>query len=224
MKKQAVICSLLALFVVPAMAPLVAQDQPPTDQNQTPPAQTEPVKLKKTRITPRFEISAGYAYRKYYAPDGPAVGVPGNVGMNGWYVSFNDNLKRWIGIAGEVVDTGTNQGFLLGDTHIYTFVAGPQIYPLGHRKLSPFGHFLYGGGYYHDNIPPFQEFAGNTITSLVRVWEGGGGLDMNLSQHWGVRLIEIDVGSANFFPSTSTFTNSTMPRVSVGVVYRFGQR
>jgi len=224
MKKRAVICSLLALFVVPAMAPLVAQDQPPTDQSPTPTEQTEPVKVKRTHPTPKFEISAGYAYRKYYAPDGPAVGVPGSIGMNGWYVSFNDNLRRWIGIAGEAVDTGTNQGLLLGDTHIYTFMAGPQIYPLGHRKISPFGHFFYGGGYYRDKIAPFQEFGGNTITSLVRVWEGGGGLDMNLSQHWGVRLIEVDVGSANFFPSTQTFTNSTMKRVSVGVVYRFGQR
>ncbi|HXX44394.1 MAG TPA: hypothetical protein VEJ38_06675 [Candidatus Acidoferrales bacterium] len=227
MKKLAVFFGLFALLALPA----TAQDQAPTEQNQAPSDQggtssqeTHPVKVKKTYVTPKFEISAGYSHRTYYSPNGPEVGVPGGIGMNGWYVSFDDNLIRWVGIAGEFADTGKNQGLLLGDTHIYTFVVGPQIYPLGHRKLTPFGHFFFGGGYYRDDISRFSEFGPNSITSLVEVWEAGGGLDLNLSEHWGVRLIEFNVGSANYFPNTQSFTNSTSKRVSVGVVYRFGHR
>lgn len=227
MRKLAVICGLIAVFALAAIAQDQAptpQGQAPSDQGQTAPEQTQPAKEKKSYATPKFEISAGYSHRTYYSPDGPAVAVPGNIGLNGWYASFNDNIKRWLGIAGEVTDTGTNQGLLLGDVHIYTFLVGPQIYPLGHRKVTPFVRFLYGGGYYRDHISPFSDFPANTITSVVQVWEAGGGLDMNLSEHWGVRLFEFDIGSANYFPSTMSYTNSTSHRISVGVVYRFGQR
>jgi hypothetical protein len=218
MRKLAAICGFLALFIVPAMTPLIAQEQPQTDQSQTPPEQTPPAKPKRTHATPKFELSAGYAHRTYYSTDLTTLGT------NGWYVSFEDNFKRWIGLDADVADTGENQGFILGNTHIYTFLVGPQVYPLGHRKLSPFGHFFYGAGYYRDDVPPCCGYRGNAITSLVRVWQGGGGLDLNLSQHWGVRVVQVDVASGNFFPNTSTYTNRSMLRVSAGVVYRFGQR
>jgi len=222
MKTLAVICSLLALFVVPAMAPLMAQDQPPTDQGQTSSEQTEPVKVKKTYETPKFEISAGYSYRSFYSKDLTSLG------MNGWYVSFDDNLKRWIGVVGEAAVTGENQGItpqgILGDTHVYTFLIGPEIYPLGHRKLSPFGHIFYGAGYYRNVTPIYGGYLGQTTTSLTRLWEAGGGLDLNLSQHWGVRLVQVDFSGGNFFPNSQNYTNRVMHRVSVGVVYRFGQR
>lgn len=223
MRKLAVICGLVALFVVSAIAPLAAQEQPPSDQSQTtpeqtPPEQTPPAKPKRTRATPKFELSAGFAHRSYYSTDLTTLGTIG------WYVSFEDNWKRWIGFEADVADTGQNQGLILGNTHIYTFLAGPQVYPLGHRKLTPFGHFFYGAGYYHDKIPPCCGFNGNTITSLVRAWEAGGGLDFNVSQHWGIRAVEIDDISAPFFPGTNTYTSRSLIRVSVGVVYRFGQR
>jgi len=225
MKKLAVIGGLLAMFAMTA----AAQEQPPTEQGQTPSdhgqtEETPPVKPKKVYETPKYEISAGYSYRSYYSPNGPAVNEPGNVGMNGWYVSVDRNYKKWIGLVAEVTDTGKNQGLLLGDAHIYTFGAGVQIYPLGHRKLTPFGHFLYGGGYYRDAIAPFQAFSGNTITSLIKAWEGGGGLDLNLKEHWAIRLIEFDVGSGNYFPSSQTYAASAPHRISVGFVYHFGQR
>lgn len=218
MRKLAVICGLVVLFVAPA----IAQDQPQTDQSQAPSEQTEPVKPKRTYTTPKFELSGGYAYRTYYSNDGTTLG------MNGWYVSFDDNLRSWIGVVGEVVDTGKNQGIVqginLGDTHIYTFMVGPQIYPLKHHKLTPFGHFLYGAGYYRNTVGSLSGYGGSATNLVVRDWQGGGGLDLNVSQRWAVRLVQFDVGSANFFPNTSNFTNSTMKRVSVGIVYHFGQR
>jgi len=231
MRKVAVICGLAGLFVLSAISSSRAQDQPPpeqgqapSDQGQTPEGQTEPVKVKRTSTVPKFQISAGYANRSYYATDGLGLRVPGSIGTNGWYASFEDNLKKWIGVVGEVVDTGKNQGTILGTTHIYTFLVGPQVYPLGHRKVSPFGQFLYGVGFYDDKVPPCCGSNGNDITSTVRAWAGGGGLDLNLKEHWAVRLLEIDFTSANFFPSTQTYTNRTLRRVSVGVVYRFGKR
>jgi opacity protein-like surface antigen len=227
MRKLVGRCGLLALFFVLfiplTIVPAMAQDQPGAGQNTPAPAPTKPVKVKRTYITPRFELSAGYSYRSYYAPIG-------TLGMNGWYGSVNYNFKRWLGAEAEVVGVGKNQGFSsaldlpLGDTHIYTFLVGPTIFPLGHRKLTPFGHVLYGGAHYRNAVPVFAGVPSSVVTSTVKSWEAGGGLDFNFSSHWGVRLIEADFGSANFFPSTSTFTNRGTHRVSFGIVYRFGER
>jgi len=218
MKKLAVICGLMALFVVPA----IAQDQPQSDQNQAPPEQTEPVKPKRMSVTPRFEVSAGYAYRTYYSNDGTKLG------MNGLYGSLDYNLRSWIGVAGEVVGVAQNQGIsqniVYGDTQIYTFMVGPQVYPLRHHKLTPFGHYFYGAGYYRNSVPPVGGFGSRVNNIVVRGWQAGGGLDLNVSRRWAVRLIQFDVGSANFYPNTSTFVNSLMKRVSVGIVFHIGQR
>ncbi|HXX19667.1 MAG TPA: hypothetical protein VEJ46_09710 [Candidatus Acidoferrum sp.] len=218
MKKLAVICGLVALFVVPA----IAQDQPQSDQNQAPPEQTEPVKPKRTFVTPKYEISAGYAHRSYYSTDGTTLG------MNGWYGSFEDNFHSWIGLIGEVAGTGKNQGIVqgvnLGKTNIYTFMVGPEVYPLRHRKLTPFGHFLYGAGYYRNTVPAISGFGAAATNIVVRAWQGGGGLDLNITHQWALRLIQFDVASSNFYPTTTSFVNSTMKRVSVGLVFHIGQR
>jgi opacity protein-like surface antigen len=179
--------------------------------------------VKRTYITPKFELSGGYSRRSYYSP-------LGTIGMNGWFGSLDYNWKRWLGVEGEGTGAGKNLGFSeaeglpLGALHIYTFLVGPKIYPLGHRKLTPFGHFLYGGAYYRNNGPPFAGLNFQTQTSTVKSWEAGGGIDFNLSSHWGIRLIEADYGSANFFPNTSSYSNQGSHRISFGFVYRFGER
>jgi len=220
MKKLAVVCGLLALFVIPALAPLVAQDQQPqSEQNQAPSEETKPAKPKRKYTVSKYELSGGWAFRTYYAPSLTTLDT------NGWYASFNYNRLTWLGIIGEAVGTGYNQGGLNGKTKIYTFMAGPQIYPLRHRKLTPFGHFLYGLGYYRQSISPYGGYMGNTIEYTAGAWEAGGGVDLALkNERWGVRLVQVDWTSANFLPNTTTYTNRGLLRFSVGVVYHFGKR
>jgi opacity protein-like surface antigen len=217
MRKLVGLCGLLALLIVPAMA----QDQPAANQDKTASAPTPPVKVKRTYTTPKFELSAGYTYRSYYSSIG-------TLGMNGGYGSLEYNLKRWLGVEAEALGVGKNQGFLdgvpFGDTHIFTLLVGPRIYPLGHRRLTPFGHFLYGAGYYRNAVPTFAGIPSSVATSAVLAWEAGGGLDYNLSQRWGIRMIQADFGSANFSTSNSPSKNQGSHRFSVGFVYRFGKR
>ena len=224
MNKLAAICGLIGLFVFSAWAPLMAQDQPPQqtpDQSQAPGGETEPATPKRMYITPKYEFSGGYAYRGYYAATGTFY-------MNGWYASADYNLFRWLGIAGEVADTSKNQGIIFGvpygDTRIATFVAGPRIYPLAHHKLTPFGQLLFGAGYYRNTKPMFGTSPGKTISSTVHAWQIGGGVDYYFSRHVGARLVQLDIGSTNYFPNSSAFVNRTMRRVSFGVVLRFGQK
>jgi hypothetical protein len=220
MKKLAVVCGLFVLFVAPAFTPLMAQDQQqPSDQNQTPSEETKPAKEKRIYTVSKYELSGGYAFRTYYSPS------LATLHMNGWYASFDYNRFTWLGFVGEAVGTGYTQGLLNGQTKIYTFQGGPQVYPFRHHKLTPFGQFLYGIGYYRLSVAPYGGFAANTIDYVVSSWQAGGGLDLALKkENWGVRLVQFDFTSANFYPNTTTYTNRGLLRISAGIVYHFGNR
>jgi len=226
MRKRAVVCGLFVLFVAPAFTPLLAQrQQPPADQSQAPSdqsqsssEQTQPSKAKRKYVNPKYELSGGYALRNYYSPNGNTLH------MNGWYASFDYNWFSWFGVTGETVGTYHNEGGLNGDTNIYTLLIGPQFYPLRHRKLTPFGHFLYGAGWYRNSVGTYGGFPGRTVDTVVSSWELGGGLDLALKGHWGVRVVQIDTTHADFHPNTSSFTNRSLFRFSAGITYHFGQR
>jgi hypothetical protein len=234
MRKLVVVCGLLALLVLLPVVPLPAQDQQsPSDQNQTssdqtqtPPGQTKPVKAERTYPITKYELSGGYAFRTYY----PIIEAK-TLHLNGWYASLDYNRLTWLGVVAEAVGTGINQsginnvdGGLYGKTSVYTFLVGPQVYPFRHRKLTPFGHFLYGVGYYRNVTASYGGFQGGDHDSVVRAWEAGGGLDLSFKERWAVRVIQVDTTSANFYPNTSSYTNRSLLRFSVGIVYHFGQR
>ena len=218
MKKLVGLFGLLALFVVP----VVAQDSSTAPQDQAPTAPaapTEPVKVKRTYPTPKYEISGGFTYRTYYGPSASTIG------MKGGFASFDYNFFRWLGLEGEVV--GVSGALKIpnlptDDIEIFTALAGPKIYPLGHRKITPFGHFLYGAGINTTAVPAFSGYGGNTSAVAVQAWEAGGGLDYNRWTHWGIRLIQFDYGVAKFLGNS--IPNQSSRRVSFGIVYRFGEK
>jgi hypothetical protein len=233
MSKLAVVCGLFVLLIPSPLAPLLAQDQQsssaqtqtPSDQNHqtSTSAETKP-KAKRVYPVTKYELSSGYAFRTYYSNL-----QPNTLHLHGWYASFDWNHFTWLGIVGDVVGTSINQsginnisGGLFGKTTIYTFMVGPQFYPLRHRKLTPFGHFLFGAGYYRNTVNAYGGFLGQTHDSLVHAWQAGGGVDFSFKERWAVRLVQIDTTSANFFSNTNT--NRSLLRVSVGVVYHFGHR
>jgi opacity protein-like surface antigen len=218
MKKLVGLFGLLALFAVPAFA----QDSSTAPQDQAPTAPTapsEPVKVKRTYPTPKYEISGGFTYRTYYGPN------QSTVGMKGGFASFDYNFFRWLGLEGELVGvTGPIKipSRPADDLKVFTALAGPKIYPLGHRKLTPFGHVLFGAGINTTAVPEFSGYPGNSNAKVVQAWEVGGGLDYNLTPHWGIQVIQFDYGVAKFLGKT--VPNQSSRRVSFGFVYRFGER
>jgi hypothetical protein len=209
------------LFVLPAVARAqdATQEAPPTTPPAAPqgqaqtPAPAPPVAAE--RYTPKYELSAGYDYRKFYFPDEGTT-----LGTNGWYASVDRNFKRWLGAYAEMSGVYRNRG-TYGNSSIYTLLIGPQLYPLGHRKLTPFGHVLFGAGYYRNAVPTNGGFGSKVESATALAWSGGGGLDLYLKKHLGIRLIEFDYGTAHFFGGTADHGSD---RVSVGIVYRFGER
>jgi opacity protein-like surface antigen len=240
MKKFAWVFALLVLMAVP----VVAQDAPPSQETPpsqgtsqstsssqtTPPEGTEKPEKKKvsTLFSPKYEIAAGFSHRSYYSTGYASIG------MNGWFGSFDYDWKSWIGFAGEAQGVYARQTPLQGgpeNISLYTIMAGPQIYPFRHHKFTPFGHVLYGEGYYRDAIGPSSPFGSNLYTAFSHAWEVGAGLDIHIKPNWSVRAVQFDYGSTHFVISNgiggssgSGSTGQGSYRVSVGLVYSFGKR
>jgi hypothetical protein len=215
MKKLVGLFGLLALFIMP----VAAQDTAAPPQDQAPTAPTEPVKVKHTYPTPKSELSGGFTIRGYYGLNGSTIN------MKGGFASYDYNFFRWLGLEGEVLGVSGLLKIPMQpalDVHIFTALAGPKIYPLGHHKFTPFGHFLYGAGINTTAVSAFGGYGGNASAVVVQAWQLGGGLDYNRWTHWGIRLIQFDYGSAKFLGNN--IPNQSSKRVSFGFVYRFGEK
>jgi opacity protein-like surface antigen len=213
MRKLVALGGLLLL----CMSPAIAQDDAgaPQQQSAPPPVPAAPPVKKAPPVTPTWEISGGYTSRGNYQADGTKPYY------NGFYASVDRNIFHWLGAEAAFTRTSKNQGVLIGDSRVYTLMAGPAFFPFGHRKVTLFGHVLFGLGRESITYPAFAGVAQQTNTYNVNAWEVGGGLDWNKWKHWSIRLIEGDFGGANF---TGVKANSGSVRISVGAVYRFGHK
>jgi opacity protein-like surface antigen len=212
----------LLLLVAALGLPTTAQDSQAPQPEQSPASpsdQNPPAKVKRVWPTPKAEISGGFVYRSFYALNGATIG------MKGGYGSYQYNLYRWLGVTGEVLGVfGTEKSNNLPpqSLHVFTALAGPQIYPLGRHRLDPFAHFMFGAGILTDSVPEFSGFPSNDSTTAVKAWQVGGGLDWNVKPHWAVRVIQVDYQSAKFFGNG--VPNQGAKRISFGFVYHFGEK
>jgi hypothetical protein len=176
-----------------------------------------------TQTIPAWDIGGAFTLRSYYPP------TSARINMLGWDGSLDYSLfHRWLSIAVEAAGTYKHQGATANvgavDTSVYTFLAGPRVYPFGHaHKITPYADFLFGGGYSRVFNAAFSIFPSVTHTDFSRALGGGGGLDLRVSSHWDVRLIQFDYESTRFFVSSGV-TGQSNYRVSVGLTYRFGEK
>jgi opacity protein-like surface antigen len=169
----------------------------------------------RAQVTPAYEIAGGYMYLRYYPTGGSRIG------MNGWNASFDYNFKRWLGLEGEVAGSYKNQG-VNGKSDIYTFLAGPKIYPWKHRKLTPYAHLLFGAGRYKITFPPPPGFpSSSTLSDTAFAFAGGGGVDYKFSKNWAARVAQFDYEATRFFGGSPGQRNY---RFSAGIVFYYGEK
>jgi hypothetical protein len=149
---------------------------------------------------PRVQVFGGYSYTRF---DSPSFGFSKSSGLNGYNFSPAFNLIRGFGVAAELSGQyGSNVDFR-------DLAIGPQfLYPKG--KALFFAHVLVG-----------------TARSFVRVGTGerdteravavGGGMDLDLSSRFAVRVFQVDYLRTNLFQE-----NQNNLRFSTGLVYRWG--
>ncbi|HYL69094.1 MAG TPA: outer membrane beta-barrel protein [Candidatus Limnocylindria bacterium] len=184
--------------------------------------------------TPVFEVNGGYTYQRWSVPpvaQGPTG--PTSLNFNGFNVGASYNITRWLAAAADITGTYNNQGAggFNAKTHIYSYLFGPRIYPLGHHKLTPYVHALFGVATYNINIPadlvnmlpPFQE-SNNDFSFAV-----GGGVDWSVGKHFAVRLGQFDYQQTRFLHSDAvgaglSASNQNNFIYSAGLVVRFGEK
>ena len=163
-------------------------------------------------ITPKVDFFTGYSW---YSPGASVGGIQLQSNNTGGIGSFAYNLDKYV--AGEVSFSGHS-----GDNNnSYLIMAGPR-FTLRNPQFSPFLHALVGVQRLSvDNLGGgcCPDWGSGHDGIAIKV---GGGFDMPLWKHVGIRLMEADYVYAhqNFFPLKST--NLGGAELSTGIMWYFG--
>ena len=166
---------------------------------------------------PKWEIFAGYSWAD---PNTKISGVPlrnypVGVGLAGTY-----DFNKWLGLTldyGGHFNNGTS-GTRIPST-LNTVMAGPKLTFRG-EHFSPFIEALVG----YSRLAP-DHFTGDNRFGF----QGGVGIDMNLTKHWALRLIQADFITAHHRFGAGGIPGSGVPktilrgtRLQGGVVWLVG--
>ena len=163
--------------------------------------------------TSKYEVGGGFDFRSFGNFNGTRLS------MVGWSAYGDRHIWRFINIAGDISGT-YNRNTTFGNTSIYSFMGGPQLYPFGHQhKITVFGQLLFGGGAYLFHLPSQNGFNPVSISYVGPAWMGGGGVDLRLKKRWAIRLIQADYEQTKLLSGAPSQDNY---RVSIGLLYRFG--
>jgi len=194
-----------------------SQSGPPIQVRKVGPREAPKKKKRPPPETPKIELSASGSFNRYTAPVGYYVD------MTGWNASGVYNIRRWAGAQIEASgDYGKKAYF--GKSSVYTLLVGPQLFPFRHHKITPWGHFLFGEGYYRNSIPAFGGFQSQLNSDIAFVWEAGAGIDVNYKEHWGFRVPQFDYVATRFLRTQANQPAQADYRLSVGIIYRIGKR
>jgi outer membrane protein OmpA-like peptidoglycan-associated protein/opacity protein-like surface antigen len=166
--------------------------------------------------TPMFNLSAGYERTQANAPPGACQCFSANGGYVSGSFFFSNHLSVGARFSGA---TSSNISSLGQNLNLYTIVGGPKLSFPGHR-ISPYVHVLFGEAHATNSYFPTATSYTTTATSFALA--PGGGIDLNLSSHWSVRLVEAEYLRTGF-PNGSTNTQNQL-QIGAGLVYKFRRR
>jgi opacity protein-like surface antigen len=164
--------------------------------------------------TPTVEVGGGYQYRSFDVPGGGP-----RLNMNGWQVSADANITHWLGVTADFDGTYTHFD---GNNAVYSYMVGPQIYPLKHHVITPYINVLVGGAHYSlSNCGAVG--CGDSENKFA--WGGGGGVDLTVSKHFAIRLAQFEYERTGFFGAGSAGNPyQDNFKIGAGVLIRFGER
>jgi hypothetical protein len=153
--------------------------------------------------TPVAEVAGGYS--ALYILKGFTIW------MNGASGSVAVNANDWFGVAG---DFGVYHGYPSKSLTGETFTAGPRF---SYRKLNrvvPFAQALFGGSHFSTSS------GGITGGGSQFAFALGGGADIGLdrSRRFALRL------EGDYFGIRSSGSTTAASRLSIGIVYRVGNK
>lgn len=181
--------------------------------------------------SPRFELFVGYSYIGA-APRSDRNRV---VGLHGGSESLAFNLNKYFGIVGDfgayesdhLTFGGAPPINVHADGSAFSYMFGPRV-SFRSGRLTPFAQYLLGGLYAtRVKLPGCS--GGAVCTALPSdnafAMTAGGGVDVTLTRHFALRLIQAEYMFTRFRDPTSS-TGQTVRqndvRLSTGIVFRMG--
>ncbi len=199
---------------------------------------------------PKVQVFGGYSllHADTAGLTGPSIdnaftATPGTFNVtsnyNGWNGEVQYNTNRWLGFAADFSGhygtpvTASSSSGITGQPGIrsYSYLFGPVVSFRGrsNSRITPFVHGLFGANRVTSDASPFTGSISDTAFAMAL----GGGVDANLSQHFAVRLGQVDYlytghdasSLSNQFFGTDltngTSTHQNNIRFSTGVVFKF---
>jgi hypothetical protein len=151
-------------------------------------------------VTPKAEVFGGFSLLNSDAGTS-------RESLWGWQGAVNGNLSRSVGLVADFGGQYKNVAGVGLNYHQFTF--GPRVFVRG-EKVTPFFHFLGGAAR--------ASAAGFSDTGLALAV--GGGLDLNVSDRFAVRVPQFDWTPTKFSGAWST----SEVRLGFGIVVRAGQK
>lgn len=185
--------------------------------------------------TPRVEWFLGYTHFGTWSND--AANGNRMVGLNGGSTSLAFNFNRYFGLVADFGGYADNQLQLTGpganqpvvvdaSGTAYTFLGGPRLSFRNSTRFTPFAQALFGG--VHASSVTISNCTGAFCTPLPAqnafAMTAGAGLDIGLTRHISLRLVQAEYMMTRFAALPATGGNSSQNdlRLSTGLVFRFG--
>jgi len=171
---------------------------------------------------PKYELFIGFSQNRIKVQTLNDKGFPvaERVGFNGFDTQVTVNLKKYFGLKGDV------SGHFRRDTQpfgslttrsgidLYNALVGPQVRARNRSRFTPYAHALFGAAHSRSRISlsGFPESQRSTTRFAMAV---GGGLDVSLNRHFGLRVVQVD-----YNPIFFSGAREDAVRYSFGVVIK----
>jgi opacity protein-like surface antigen/outer membrane protein OmpA-like peptidoglycan-associated protein len=186
------------------------------------------------RGTPKVEWFLGYSYLRGMPDLEPANRL---YWLNGGSMSIAYNFNRYLGLVAdlggfadskiEFPGTGGGASTVMSSYGaVFPYLFGPRLSFRGHERVTPFLQVLFGG-IYATKVMMDSGCGGAGCIPLPAenkfAWTGGGGLDVKVSHHVAIRIVQVEYLMTNF-QNHNTGINELQNdmRFSSGIVFRFG--
>lgn len=162
---------------------------------------------------PLLEVYSGFSYVRI---DGDERD---NRNLYGWNGALSVNANRTFGFT--VDASGHYQDNVIARSRFFSIAAGPR-FTARNEHATTFAHILFGGSHLHERVNTLTDHFtthGNTFSVAM-----GGGVDVNVTPHFGVRVIQAEyvLSKFNRAPSGKSIQNNA--RVGIGIVFRLADR
>jgi len=163
-----------------------------------------------------IDVGGNYNYIHTNAPPGGCGCFP----LNGGSAWLGLNVSHSFSLVGEIAsqhgrDSGSN-----GDLTLTSFMVGPRYSIKRGGHFAPFGQVLVGVAHASGSLAPGSSDIAGSSNSFAMA--AGGGLDVNLSEHFTLRAIQGDYFLTQFENGSNDRQNNF--RLGLGLIIKFGAR